>query len=1526
MGFNLNLDPTKSNLPIENLPSEIEEPKTQSYARRFFNYVADGVNYGINWSMAKVAERVVFSPAAIHHTTQTSIAYLQQVTGDDKIVHLIDAVSQRLSGSIFREMMVEGRLKNMVSCDKPFFDALVRCLVVEMVASVAKRLQDEGKPVDPITLIATVLKEVNARIKPLVELSSLATDPITDETKVEAAHCVEKLLLVFFPHGKNDLPLRYGINTLVWNRLKNYILPQKIIDYARVIKKFDGISKKEALTALPQNEIATRLVDEANVMVERIGRSILHEPASRQRVADRILSMLQVEDAASKAELSQWMADMLGQADAADREAIEALWTFMGERSEAVASHLIFTAANALDPEHKGAGVALKNLVSICADFYRDHRKELAAEYKTEQEYIDLFIPLAEKLDSVLGISSLENLLPANVGSKIHSVAIKLIASTLATYFESDIVPVINLFERMKIQEQAEKITVVDENEIPLQRVENPFLDKFIKFIQEKQPFIANKITTKVVDYLPGLEMKLQQLVQEKLVPEESRKQGDESWKNVSRVIVADQYSDFRRWLHGMIEQGLTEIITTESAGPSTLIRTAEWLFNDLLGFLLLGGQKPLTGPIHQLKLDKYAKIFLSFSNQHLVEIRRHFLDLHAKGIDPENDQEFVNHFLPLCEELTKTLVSDEDGIPLPKMLRELVAKYFKEEVPKYLAKQFRECMAPLASLEMNKKKLETMLQDAEGGTRAAAVFEKFSGLLADKISGAIENKAFDEIEKRTGLNLKLFSMPALINVRDAYVKQVIKAYIIEMMVHYLEGVDTNGAPFHAAPLNLFLERLVKVLQKHLKVDPKPFFAAASLEDSNKRKLALREAFLPLAQDLQALFRQPGAADQTNPLVTLPFANLIGDLWQKNVEQEILPDVLGELFLDVTSLSRQKIQMQQQIAADFETTHIPESCRIIAHWVADFLPPFLSRDREQVTSILYKAIADEIGEHGTATAADVTAFLQENGEAFKQRICEDLFSFFPPDGEIAKIGGPITEEYVETLLLKTFQGVAARIKQKETGTESQKDFLLNLAIRMMSIVRNHFKTLRSTAVAEGVAVTDLPHEAFVNAFGGKLHRGVPRSPVAMEANKVVQQCLKNLQRERKRLETLRDPALKKACEETIKRERHKLAEAKKILNKERLPYFAEFSKQLLDIAGIKGPEDLPFPSPLREQLWKLANQELLPLVFSELFESVLQPKTRMTLTLAGLNLLNEFLDAVPDPETTPYVPPEDPEQRKLNKACGALVLELVNIIPQSIVKTAFKLDKVKVMSAEWLGSIVRQQLCEKWTLMELIDTAFKSGITSLHPGKWEAGERGEVFMPEGEDGLHFTFPANADELEAQAMQELDEYQQTKNELRKKMVATAHKLLANNIRNFFKWPFKRLLQIWNKCVDKVFGSHAKEVRDFFHWLGAKEVFRFIEAGLQVIKVPFQKTFWFFVDLYLGYRTKGIIKNLQLDIHENLLYKLSDALMKALESKEVPKLPKDMEEVLTDAEILEAKEREMVRNYLIRLGLELDNSNR
>jgi hypothetical protein len=244
------------------------------------------------------------------------------------------------------------------------------------------------------------------------------------------------------------------------------------------------------------------------------------------------------------------------------------------------------------------------------------------------------------------------------------------------------------------------------------------------------------------------------------------------------------------------------------------------------------------------------------------------------------------------------------------------------------------------------------------------------------------------------------------------------------------------------------------------------------------------------------------------------------------------------------------------------------------------------------------------------------------------------------------------------------------------------------------------------------------------------------------------------------------------------------------------------------------------------------------------------------------------------------------------------------------------------MSAEAIGAAVRRHLCEKWTLMEIIDTAFESGMKSLHPGTWEAGKKGEVFVPEGDEGLHFTFPVDADELEVKERQEYEEYKQTKKELRKTMVTTAHKLLASNIRDLFKWPAKQLLKLWNKCVDKVFRSHSQDVRNFFHWLGAKEIFRLMEACLNLIKVPFKKTFWFFADLYLGYRAKGVIKNLKLDIHENLLYKLSDALMKALKSEETPTLPKEMDEVLTHAQAFEATERERVRNYLIRLGLQLE----
>lgn len=1722
-------------------PPQTEPQKTQTYASRFFNYVADS----LSWSAAKIVEAIAITPGSIAQANNKSLAYLEALTGDEQFGDVVDSLSPLVSNLIADKLLDDGVIKSIIQSDKPFVTRLSRSLINEAAANIAVKLSDEGKPISAVTIIIALFNALNDSVKDLLSSDKLLDEPLDPSVGEIAKNSASKLLNVIFPYGGYELPLNYGINGLVWNKLKNSLIPDALISYARAVKPLLIVSQFQNLEHLPHGALAKRWIGQAVSFAEQEGKALLKDPKTAANLARKLVLLLPQDVKEDMQSRTPWLTDMFKQLGNADAESVSALWAFVNSGTESAVSFIIFHISRTLDPEDKGIDVAGKNLLklidsemaprhrliretyqqmiqanripenepaylrlfrpfvaklielsgikevisklpdavqgdietllahtigTLIAKHYQSDVPELAIGYasmvgqlggisrmeelqqepssdlslklvegttasltklasgiltddelresiserlaalpktlspetkqmltdalvsflsgedpqdakmiegvitlfrnsiealashtlynlnrtldpdnkgggaairrllelikdtymeqhpliqetyrklldqnvvpETSDEYIQQFYPMVARLEEISGISSLLELFPIRHRLKLDAIIHKLLGEFLAKNYQTEIAPLVNYLLNIPLQtKEPEEL--------------NPFTDKLAEFAEEQKPALAKTIAKALVKKLPELENRLDTILRSELSGKKAgvAPEPEPAREGPSQDVIPPGYEELAAWMESWTLSQLTALESSNDPIIANIWQTINLMIDDILGFLLVGKGAASTNLPLNIKLSDYADVIIQFIEKSGDTLLQHYLTLLSEGKVPEETEEFVDRFLPLCKTLTEKLMLSEENSPLPKFIREAAAKYFNREVPLLLAKQYKQTIAPFAAMQQNREQLISLLgyKDEDKIPEGVAQLENILEIVADKIIGSVEASLFEIVEKRIGFNLGLLSLPKVKQLRDVYVKKVVKAFLMELFVNYIKNVDANGQPVRELPLSDILKNLALLLQKHLSENPAAFFEAASIPDENQRKEALRKAFAPMAKELIDQFRSPEAAAVQEPPVTLPFAYAIKGLWN-DVEIEILPDVLASMFLDTTSLTVKKEELQQEIEEISGTSHIPEACRVIGHWVADFLPPFLFRERKDVVQTLYEAVSKVISKTGHANAEQVTAYLLEHGEEFKERICEDLFSFFPPDGEVAKIGGPLTKEYIETLMLKALKAVAEKVQQKEEAQAKQGDFLLSIAIRLMTIIHTHFASLNRVATQKGVSTFTVEHQDYLDALGSTLHHGVPHSEAAEMANRTIRECRKILKDNRERLETLTDPAKRAKCEDAIKDAHERLSKAKEVLNLERLPYFTEFSKTILDLTGIKGPDDLPFPSPLKEELWALFEQDLLPMVFRELLGSMLEPKNINAMIIAGLEIFDEALDRVPDPEEQPYQPPQDEKQRELNRVCGSLILALANIMPQSIIKTMFKINKFKAMSAEVIGATVRQVLCEKWTLMTLINTGIASGLSSLHPGEWKEVDGKMTFVGAGEFGeIKFTSPLTAEEVEQSERAGMKQQVRSRAEMKQLMVRTSHKLIKQTIEGLFKWPFIKLHAIWRKCVNKVFGKHADAVRQYFHWLGTKALFRGIQAVAKIIGASFEKVFWFFADLYLSYRAEQVIRNLELDIHESLLYKLVDALTDALKADGTGFIETEaIQEILSEAERLEAEDLVRVGRYLERFG--------
>ena len=148
--------------------------------------------------------------------------------------------------------------------------------------------------------------------------------------------------------------------------------------------------------------------------------------------------------------------------------------------------------------------------------------------------------------------------------------------------------------------------------------------------------------------------------------------------------------------------------------------------------------------------------------------------------------------------------------------------------------------------------------------------------------------------------------------------------------------------------------------------------------------------------------------------------------------------------------------------------------------------------------------------------------------------------------------------------------------------------------------------------------------------------------------------------------------------------------------------------KLMKLADIT-IKDLPFASYFRQELGQLLVQDVIPKTILSAFQEALKPQIRDEIMLNFVQKLYSELNKIEQQNTgelheekNPHI---DPKQKHSNETCGALVLELVKLIPDNMVQYVFMKEQVKKMSAESIGEAIMPFL-SKWTFLQVIDAFY----------------------------------------------------------------------------------------------------------------------------------------------------------------------------------------------------------------------------
>ena len=911
--------------------------------------------------------------------------------------------------------------------------------------------------------------------------------------------------------------------------------------------------------------------------------------------------------------------------------------------------------------------------------------------------------------------------------------------------------------------------------------------------------------------------------------------------------------------------------------------------------------------------------------------MNKHFDKIHSSIAQIENEdpikkrEALLQLFAPLIEELLRTgLPNGEKDLPLIPGAREYVWNYLKNDLfPDVLLNLYHSFMDPRTHSKMDQ------LRQMKGGDLLAhlceAIGDKISDLgpqiltdQAEGISDMITSQfpKVDELptalqadlQKRIlntkeqtathenlkdewgGLTADLHSWlegqiiqvgqyqdPALQSLWK-FIGDGIKPILAHLLLNLAEGSEGEDI-FHTA-----LKKLMTCIGGFIEENSKQIFEDYTRLQEKGIDPVKNKNFIRLFQPLSTKIFQMVGMDHEDDR---PTPGILSKTFWADIENKYLPQLLIQMYISTSSWQNQAEKYRAEIKGITHTNHIPESCRILAQWVGDFLPSNIAVGSNAMAESIYGFVQ----KHLTGTSnQSVDEFLNAHEKEIKQLLSQNILN-------LAK---GLTDEnqavssskgYIEALFLKVFDHLTTHIHSIEDpkGEHFQEEFLVKTALSLLNIVNKHFCKINAIRRAHGKAtVNRIDAETMIRDYGDELHPAIPKEFKA--ERKIIQQAQKLIDAERRKISQTRRPERIEASRKKIKEAQAQLNQAKAKIDDYRLKnHFVPFVNDLLKVLNLENPEDLPMPAPV----WKAFCQEVVPKLVLEMFDEISNPSRRNQFLLIALESFEEALDSTPC-DIEEEVKYEDGTQKDLDTACGELVLQLlqmvpIRLLPEAITKVIFRLTKVKDISGEKIGRALRTKLKDQWSAIKILDESMAQGMTSLYPGHWDEEMH---FIPtkttmdkEGhaveESGVwQHNFPMSEKEKEIRDQIQWEKDQALAQSLKKKMIRVPQKAIAFNLKSFVTSPWNRFHKSANEFISKHLGFTPLIAKQFCDYVCHKIFFSFLGGILHILAFPLTQTVSLIAELYLNLKLRHVYQTVQMDIHQNLFYQLGDGLKDAL----------------------------------------------
>lgn len=883
----------------------------------------------------------------------------------------------------------------------------------------------------------------------------------------------------------------------------------------------------------------------------------------------------------------------------------------------------------------------------------------------------------------------------------------------------------------------------------------------------------------------------------------------------------------------------------------------------------------------------KFCTLTNEFYNANVDVIEARLQACKQQGMEYDSDAELISLFASFSDNILLMMgLDDPSRIPIPEFLKNVVFVELKSLLPSLLLKQYlalKEC--PLNDQECSKK-LHTLFFDTKNlrdpsiatsvlstihhqrPTNTENLSEIFYQELWEKsgtetivktIEGMVSVYSSDFVEimfdqlglsKQTRLNEE--HNPFMKHLR-VFLKSMTEIALLNMLAHVVETTPENTHLRHKDHPRLFLlmqalVRLCDIFEKGTKNLPEKLQEIdMEFADPSRRAQEIRKAFLPLASELQ-IFSSQKVLDHL-PLHGMPGSEGIKEMLWEVIKYTILPDFLYTIYSEFISWHSQRHHSYQVLEDCYHTTHPVWASRVVAQYITDYIKHHCVTYHDDAAKSIVQSLIANFAQSNDSHGQYVRKILTEKSEIVESMLSQNIYAAGASKEPPITLMWPIFTKYVEAVIVKLLAKVSLVIRDIEAD---HPDFMVDAAINILKITSEYFNTLYtlSQKYNEDHIYTINPNYLIVG-FGSKLHDGVPLDPSAPDAEK-----------------------------DQIR------------LDGWLLPLVYKFLK-LADLSA----NDLPLPSFVRKPVGELLTDTIFSGALLHSEQTLLEPYIRDTIVLFSVESIYAALNAI---EPTPKDAMQDvegsaidPQRKRLNESCGTLVLEMVKLIPDTMVQYVFMKEKVKNLSAEAIGDAIMAYL-SKWTLLQVLDTLMYNILPNLHPSKWEgkAGReslvpRKAILQPDGKMALQpvkkfkFTFPETPLELQ----EELDKKAAKTEEVRQQLRDGFTRTISSQV--FAKaWTFMKLL--WNSLQaqfdewialhfpDK--GPHIKESLDkifhkiFFDLLGPVVVFLSYPL-IQLIKYIAEK-------IQIDRKSNDIIENIHLDTVEHLICKWIDVVVDTL----------------------------------------------